>query len=81
MKKEEDIYQIYNELDELIKSIKLDDKKEINLNTNNTKTNIENTNENVPEMPKVFLDEEKNPVVYKEKTQDEKDLIKAIEKE
>lgn len=40
----------------------------------------ESKERNIPEMPKVFFDNEK-PVEYKEKTEDEKKLIKEIEKE
>lgn len=71
MRKEEDIFQLYNEM---IESISLDDKKESSFNTNNI-------NKKVPEMSKVFFDSKKNPVVYKEKTKEEKELIKNIEKE
>lgn len=85
MEKQKDINQIYNELDELLQSIKNDSskkEKDVNINTENIDNhNIENINNSVPEMPKVFFDDEKNTVVYKEKTKEEKELIKEIEKE
>lgn len=78
--KEKDIYQIYNELDDLLQSIKIEDSKEIINNKKIEKENTININNNIPEMPRVFFDNEK-PVIYKEKTEEEKELIEKIKKE
>ena len=66
MKREEEIFKLYNEIDELIDSVSFDDKKkEINKNYEN----------NIPEMPKVYFDKEKKPVEYKEKNEEDKKFI------
>ena len=78
--KEKDIYQIYNEIDNLLQSIKIEDSKEIINNKKVEKENTININDNIPEMPRVFFDNEK-PVIYKEKTEEEKELIEKIKKE
>lgn len=76
MKKEEELLKIKKELDELIDSIKVD-KNKVDINDNNTN----NENNNIPQMSKIFFDEEKNPIIYKEKTEEEKKLIDEIKKE
>ncbi|MBR6689838.1 MAG: hypothetical protein IKL65_00710 [Bacilli bacterium] len=68
MKKEEDVFQIYNEMDKLLDSINLDNKKEKSTDNNNIN--------DIPDMPKVFFDEEKKPIEYKEKTEEEKEQPK-----
>lgn len=72
MKREEEIFKLYNEIDELIDSVNFDDKKKkINKNYEN----------DIPEMTKVYFDKEQKPVEYKEKNEEEKKLIKNIKKE
>lgn len=72
MKKEEDVFQIYNEMDKLLDSINLDNKKEKSTDNNNIN--------DIPDMPKVFFDEEKKPIEYKEKTEEEKEQPKEKKK-
>lgn len=74
MKKEEDIFELYDQIDELLDSIDLDNKKDIN--------NINTINKNnVPDMPKIYFDNNEKAIQYREKTEEEKQLIKNIEKE
>ena len=71
MKREEEIFKLYNEIDELIDSVSFDDKKQ---KINN------DYGSNIPEMTKVVFDNN-NITKYKEKTKEEKELIKNIKKE
>lgn len=64
MKKEEDIYKLFNEMDELIDSVNLDNKKEKKVNNNN--------DFNIPDMSKVILENDKKVVFYEEKNESPK---------
>ena len=71
MKKEEDLFELYDEIDELLNSIDFDDEKNINTKKKN----------NIPDMPKIYFDNNEKAIEYREKTEEEKQLIKNIEKE
>ena len=73
MKKEEDIFKIYDEMNQLLDSINLDKKDNSN--------EFELKKENAPEMEKVYFDEENRPVIYKEKSEEEKELIIKVEED
>lgn len=69
MKKEEDIFELYDQIDDLLDSIDLDNKKNIN------------NADNISDIPKIYFDNNENVIQYREKTEEEKKLIKNIEKE
>lgn len=82
MDKKKDIYEIFNELDELLESVKPKEDNNIkNIKEEKIKKDPENKKLNIPDMPKVFFDDNNNPVEYKEKTEEEKEIIKKIEQE
>ena len=64
MKKEEDVFEIYNQIDKLLNSVDIgNEKNKLNKVENEILTNM-------PEMPKVFINPEKGPVIYKEENKD-----------
>lgn len=76
MEKEKNVYEMFNDMDELLESIKID---EVNQEKQTLRDFL--MNKEVPEMPKIYFDNDENPVIYKELTPDEKELIKNIEEE
>lgn len=94
MEKQKDIYEVFNELESLLGSIDLkEESKKTNIKESNIKieSKLEDVKEEikeedilnkiVPEMTKVFFDEDKNPVVYEEESVEEKELINKIKDE
>lgn len=71
MKREEDVFELYNKMNEMLDSINIgNEEKESNKKID------------VPEMPKAFIDDNKRPVIYdkQEKIDDKKEEIKLEEK-
>jgi len=64
MKKEEDVFDIYNQINELLDSVDIGNEKN---NPNKTEKEI---SIKMPEMPKVIINPEKGPVIYKEENKD-----------
>ena len=63
MDKKKDIYEIFNELDELLESVKPKEDNNIkNIKEEKIKKDPENKKLNIPDMPKVFFDDNNNPV-------------------